>query len=162
MIYIPLYGYCLMIQTKGKKFWYNCNTMTFQCTFVNLKKEDLNQTGSIRHCTLNSHSYHVRLQIHTPFPKCGVEITSGSTMAHWCRMHGMKPENGWNWLPVSQTDHHLQVYYLRFLQTTKRWPYPFSGCSGTSCMCNGLQSQFRKHNWGYSIRILEEQLKPLS
>ena len=80
--------------------------------------------------------------------------------AHGCCMHGTEPTIDWNRLPVSQTEHHLQVYIGRFLQTTNRCPFPFPGCPWSSCMWNGLRLHFNSQHWGVSIRILEENQNP--
>ena len=71
-------------------------------------------------------------------------------------MHRMEPAIDCNWLPVSQTEHHLQIYDVSFPQMTKRCPCPFPGCLGSSRTWNGLSSQFSSQHWGDSIGILEE------
>ena len=50
---------------------------------------------------------------------------------------------------------------VRFPRTTKKCPFPFLGCPGSSCMRNGLHYHFNRQHWGDCIRILEEHPKPL-
>ena len=50
---------------------------------------------------------------------------------------------------------------MRFPRLTKQYPFPIPGCPGSSRLWNGLRLHFSIQNWGYSIRILEEQLNPL-
>ena len=73
----------------------------------------------------------------------------------------MKPAIGWCRLLVSQTEHQPQVYNVRFLRSTNRCTYPFSGCLGSSCTLNGLHSHFSIQHWGDRISITEEDPNPI-
>ena len=86
-------------------------------------------------------SYHVRLQRWIPFPECGVDITTGSTMAHHRRIHGEELVIDWNWLPVSHGENHPQVYDVRF-------PGTLTVCPGPPLKRNDLRSHFRIQHWG--------------
>ena len=112
-------------------------------------------------CTGMGDSYRLRLRRHMRFPECKVEITKGSMTAHRRFMHGTELAINWNRLPVNQTEHHLQVDNMRFPRMTKRCPFSFPGCSGSSHTWNGLISHFIKQHWGGIIRILEEHPNPL-
>ena len=76
-------------------------------------------------------------------------------------MHGTESTIDWIRLPVSQTEHQPQVKNVSFLQSTKQFPCPFSGCPGSPCTWNGLHLHFNIQNWGYRISILEEHPNPL-
>ena len=72
-----------------------------------------------------------------------------------------EPEIEWNPLTVSQTEHHLKVYDVRFPQTKNRRPLPFPGRPEYSRTCNGRHCHFRIQNWGDSTSILEDHPDPL-
>ena len=105
-------------------------------------------------------SYRVRLRRRIPFPEWVFKLTTGSMMEHCCCMHGVEPAIDWNRLPVSQTEHHPQVYDKSFLWTTKRCPCHFPGCMDSYCTWNILRSHFIIQHWGCSISILEDQPNP--
>ena len=67
-------------------------------------------------------SYRLRLWRWIPCPERWVELTTGSMTAQRWHMHRTEPAIEWIWLTVSQTDHHLKVYDMNFLSTTKRCP----------------------------------------
>ena len=67
-------------------------------------------------------SHHDKLRRRIPSPECGIELTAGLMRANHCQMNRTEPAIDWNRLPVSQTDHHTQVYNVSFLRTTNRRP----------------------------------------
>ena len=82
-------------------------------------------------------------------------------MADRRRMQGTEPAVDWIRMPVSLTEHHLQVYNISFLCSTKLCLCPFPRLPGYSRMWNGFHSHFISYNWGDRIRILEENPNPL-
>ena len=105
--------------------------------------------------------YCMRLRRRIPFLECGVELTEGSMSAHCSCMHGAETEIYWNLLLVSQTEHCLQVYNVRFLRSTKRCPWPFPGWPGSSHTWNGLRLHFDIQHWGDRIRIPKKHMNLL-
>ena len=97
-------------------------------------------------CTGVGDSYQVRLRRRIPFPECGVELTSGSMMAHRCRMHGTEPSIDYIRLLVSQIVHSPQLCCVSFPRTKKQCPLSFPVCLGSSCTWNGLHSHFNKQH----------------
>ena len=81
---------------------------------------------------------------------------------HRQRMHRTEPSIDWNRLPVSQTEHHPQFYDLIFPRTTKRCPFPFTGCPGSSFTWNGLRYHFNRQHWGEQNQDPRGAPKPLS
>ena len=113
-------------------------------------------------CTGVGDYYCMRLRRQIPCPKCGVELNAGSMTAHHCCMHGTEPVIDCNRLPVSKTEHHLQVYDISFPWTTKRCRCPLPGCLVSYSTWNGLRLHFISQHWGESIMTLEEHQNHLS
>ena len=106
-------------------------------------------------CTGVGDSYRLRIRQRVSCPECGVEVTAGPITGNHRRIHGTEPEIYWNRLLVSKTEHHLQVYDVRLLRTTKRCPSPLPGCPRSSHTWNGLHLHFSR------IMIREEHPNPL-
>ena len=87
-------------------------------------------------------TYQECLQLHTPFPDCGVDITAGYMTDHHRRLHCMDPEIDWNQLPVIQTEYLPQVYEVCFLTNMHLCQCPFPGCPRTSRSSTDLQNHF--------------------
>ena len=85
-------------------------------------------------------SYCMILRQRISCPECGVELTAGSMTYHHRHMNGTEPAIYWNRFPFSQTEHHPQVYNVRFPRSTNHFPCPFPGCPGSSHRWNGLRS----------------------
>ena len=94
-------------------------SMTFQTSAL---RSGMSAEAEDLKCMGMEDSYRIRLIQRIPCLECGVELTAGKMMAHRCHMHRTEPEIDWNWLTVSQTEHHPQVYNVRFPQPTKRCP----------------------------------------
>ena len=103
--------------------------------------------------------YQERPRRQIPCPDGGVELTTGLMTAHRWRMHGTEPEIDWNRLPVSQTEHILQVSEISFLKVVSQRPFPV--CPGSSQTWNGLTNHFDLQHWGESLWVLYENPIPL-
>ena len=112
-------------------------------------------TGDIN-CMGLGDSYHMRLRQRIPCLECGVELSAGSTLTQRCCMNRTEPTIDWNRLPISQVEHHLQVYDVSFPWSTNWCPCPFLVAQVSSRTWNGLCLRFNSQNWGYSIMILED------
>ena len=116
----------------------------------------MSEEAVVRQRTVKGATYRGRLRIHNPCPDSGVDLTTGLVAVHRRRMHGTEPDIYWKWLPVSQTEHISQIFDVILPKGTSHFPCTFPGCPGSSCTCNGLRNHFNLHNWGGSIRILDQ------
>ena len=66
------------------------------------------------------YSYHMRIRRHIPCMECRFELTVGSMTERRHLMHGTEPAIDRKRFPVIQTEHHTQVYDVRF-QRSKKW-----------------------------------------
>ena len=98
-------------------------------------------------CTGVVTAYRMKLRQLIPCPGYGVDLTTGSMIAHCLRMHGTEPVIEWNRLSVSHTEHHPQVYDARFLWSTNQCSCLFPSFPGSSHTWNGLQFHYNNQHW---------------
>ena len=59
-------------------------------------------------------------------------------------------------MPFSQTDHIMQLFDVSSPKGASQFPCTFTGCLGSSRTWKGLHNCFNLHQWGGSLRVLEE------